>query len=182
MVQFIDLWRGHPLNESVVTPCLAPDDLTNTQGERVAKGLPVFHNQCAIRLGIALRRAGVSIADLGKISTCGVHPASELHTLYAKELAHAISRAELPGFGKLEIITGEDVAKFYPKLFGRTGVIYIQDYWMRTADQESAPTGDHIDVWNGYRSSAKWLMEWFSWAGYYSNYAKAREIWFWEVK
>jgi hypothetical protein len=37
-------------------------------------------------------------------------------------------------------------------------------------------------VWNGYRSSAKWLLEWFSWVGYYSNYANAGEIWFWEVK
>ena len=42
--------------------------------------------------------------------------------------------------------------------------------------------GDHIDVWNGYRSSTKWLMEWFFWLGYYSNYAEAGEIWFWEVK
>ena len=28
-------------------------------------------------------------------------------------------------------------------------------------------------MWNGYRSSAKWLLEWFSWLGYYSNYANA---------
>ena len=39
-----------------------------------------------------------------------------------------------------------------------------------------------IDVWNGYRSSTKWLMEWFSWLGYYSNYVQAKEIWFWDVK
>jgi hypothetical protein len=25
-------------------------------------------------------------------------------------------------------------------------------------------------------------MEWFSWAGYYSNYAGAKEIWFWPIK
>jgi len=24
-------------------------------------------------------------------------------------------------------------------------------------------------------------MEWFSWVGYYSNYAEAGEIWFWPV-
>ncbi len=182
MVQFIDLWRGHPINESVMTPCLAPADLTNVQGEAVGAGLPVFHNQCAIRMGTALRRAGVTIGELGKIATCGVHPAADLHTLNANQLANAIRRANLPGFGEIEIIAGANVREFYPKLFGRTGVLYIQDYWMRTSDQPGQPTGDHIDVWNGYRSSAKWLMEWFSWAGYYSNYANAREIWFWEVK
>ena len=182
MVQFIDLWRGHPLNESIATPCVAPHDLTNALGEHVAAGQPVYRDQSAIRLGCAMRRAGYTIADLGTITTCGVHPAAGMHVVHAHDLANAIRRAELPGFGKLETISGEDAAKFYPKLFGRTGVIYIQDYWMRETDSDSAPTGDHIDVWNGYRSSAMWLMEWFSWAGYYSNYAKAREIWFWEVK
>ena len=69
---------------------------------------------------------------------------------------------------------------FYGKLYGRTGIIYIQDYWKRHG--ETVATGDHIDVWNGYRSSTKWLMEWFSWLGYYSNYVQAKEIWFWDVK
>ena len=41
---------------------------------------------------------------------------------------------------------------------------------------QGTSTGDHIDVWNGYRSTSKWLMEWFSWLGYYSNYAEAKEI------
>ncbi len=62
MVQFIDLWRGHPINESVTTPCIAPHELTNMEGEHVSMGFPVFHNQCAIRLGVALRRAGVPTA------------------------------------------------------------------------------------------------------------------------
>ena len=73
-----------------------------------------------------------------------------------------------------------DGLDFYGKLYGRTGIIYIQDYWKRHG--ETTPTGDHIDVWNGYRSSTKWLMEWFSWLGYYSNYVQAKEIWFWDVK
>ena len=57
MVQFIDLWRGHPINESVTAPCVAPHDLTNMEGQAVHMGFPVFANQCAIRLGVALRRA-----------------------------------------------------------------------------------------------------------------------------
>ncbi len=182
MVQFIDLWRGHPVNESVSAPCLAPKDLTNLAGKAVDAGFPVYPNQCAIRMGIALHRAGIRVDQLGKVTTCGVHGAQQLHTVNARQLADAIRRARLPGFGDMEVITGGDVANFYTRIFGRTGVIYIQDYWMRGDDRDGAPTGDHIDVWNGYRSSSKWLMEWFSWAGYYSNYANAREMWFWPVK
>jgi hypothetical protein len=102
-----------------------------------------------------------------------------MHFINASQLAVAIERAKLPGVKPAEKIAGEDAAEYYPKLFGRTGIIFIKDYWHRAG--ETRPTGDHIDVWNGYRSSAKWLMEWFFWLGYYSNYAGAGEIWFWEV-
>ena len=54
MVMFVDLWRGHPINESVTTPCIAPHDLKNLEGTDIKKGYPVFANQCAIRMGTAL--------------------------------------------------------------------------------------------------------------------------------
>lgn len=182
MVQFRDLWHGHPINESVQTPCIAPHDLTSMEGQLVRKGFPVFHNQCAIRMGVALRRAGVRRDQISGCTTCGVHHEDEMHFINASQLASGIAGARFEGLGPIEKITGADARHFYPKLFGRTGVLYIHDYWYRTTDQPGNPTGDHIDVWNGYRSSAKWLMEWFSWAGYYSNYAGAKELWFWEIK
>jgi hypothetical protein len=163
MVAFNELWRAHPANESVMTPCIAPHQLTNLEGKVVQSGTPVFPNQCAIRLGVTLKRCGVTRSQLGSIGTCSVHGADEMHTINASQLALALSRANIDGFGPVEKITGKD-------------------YWMRTDDRVGNPTGDHIDVWNGYRSSTKWLMEWFSWAGYYSNYAGAKEIWFWPVK
>ncbi len=181
MVQFVDLWRGHPVNESVLTPCLAPRELINLEKKQVAQGLPVFSNQCAIRMGVSLRRSGVSHSQLSGCSTCGVHAKEDMHFINANQLANGILRANLPGFAPVKKITGPQVARFYPELLGKTGVIYVQDYWRRSTDTGRA-TGDHIDVWNGYRSSTKWLMEWFSWVGYYSNYAHAGEIWFWEVK
>lgn len=181
MVEFKQLWRGHPINYSVQTPCIAPHDLRNLEGKEVGKGLPVFANQCAIRMSLALKAAGVTAGQLPGLAHCAVHARDEMHFINANQLANAIARANLPGVGPIEKITGTEAADFYPKLFGRTGIIYIQDYWRRSSDTGRA-TGDHIDVWNGYRSSAKWLMEWFSWLGYYSNYAQAGEIWFWEVK
>ena len=181
MIEFKDLWRGHPINESVSSPCIAPHDLTNMEGQFIRKGLPVFRNQCAIRMGTALRRAGVQPAQLSGLATCAVHPKSHMHTIRAAALAHRLARTNIAGIGSVEKITGDNAAQYYNKIFGRTGILFIQDYWTRSTDR-GRPTGDHIDVWNGYRSSSKWLMEWFSWLGYYSNYAEARELWFWEVK
>ena len=162
MIEFNDLWRGHPINESVATPCIAPRNLTNLEGNTILLGFPVFSNQCAIRMGVALRRAGVQPSQLSGISHCSVHPRDEMHFINASQLANGIARAKIDGIGPTEKFIGADAANFYPKIYGRTGI--------------------HIDVWNGYRSSAKWLMEWLSWLGYYSNYAGAGEIWFWEVK
>jgi hypothetical protein len=177
MVAFRELWYRHPANNSLSQPCVAPHGLTNMEGKYIQAGFPVFTNQCSIRMGVCLKNAGVTNV---RTDTCGVHSPAEQHFIRATDLARALAGASIPGVAPVERITGTEAAHFYKKLFGRTGMIYIQDYWKRHG--ETVPTGDHIDVWNGYRSSTKWLMEWFSWLGYYSNYAQAREIWFWEVK
>ena len=152
------------------------------QGRRARKSFPTFANQCAIRMGVTLKRAGVRPDQISECITCQAHDPERMHYIRAHELADALARANISGIGKLERITAKDVAEFYPKLFGRTGIIFIKDYWRRSGEAPGRGTGDHIDVWNGYRSSAKWLMEWFSWLGDYSNYAEAKEIWFWEMK
>ena len=180
-VQFADLWYGHPINKSVQAPCIAPHD-GNFHGSTARRGLPTFSNQCAIRMGVAFKNAGVSHTAFPGVLTCSAHPPEAMHFIRAQEVADSLARGRIAGLGPMEKLTGTDPADFYPKLFGRTGVIYIKDYWHRSIDQRGRPSGDHIDVWNGYRSSAKWLMEWFSWLGYYSNYAEAREIWFWPVE
>lgn len=182
MVTFNDLWLKHPANQSVAHPCIAPLDLRNIEGRAIGRGLPVFSNQCAIRMGVCLKRAGVTPGQLGRLATCSVHAEDEMHIIRAADLGRALAGASIPGIGPVQKITGTEAAQFYPKLFGRTGIIFLQDYWMRSTDRPGNPTGDHIDVWNGFRPSTKWLMEWFSWLGYYSNYAQAKEVWFWEVK
>jgi Type VI secretion system (T6SS), amidase effector protein 4 len=180
MVQFTDLWYRHPANLATQYPCIAPHELTGFADKPIAAGFPVYSNQCAVRMGVCLKHAGVDPGLFSGLASCRVHDASELHVIRAQELADALMRVSIPGIGKGEKLIGKDAKDFYPKIIGRTGIIFIKDYWRR--DREVEPTGDHIDVWNGYRSSTKWLMEWFSWAGYYSNYAEAKEIWFWDVK
>jgi Type VI secretion system (T6SS), amidase effector protein 4 len=180
MVQFTDLWFRHPANLATQYPCILPQPTAGDGGKIIPAGFPTHANQCAIRMGVALKHAGVDVSAFQGMAHCGQHDKSEMHVIRAQELADALARMSIPGIGPVERLTGTSAKDFYPKLIGRTGIIYIKDYWRRTG--ESQPSGDHIDVWNGYRSSTKWLMEWFSWAGYYSNYAEAREIWFWDVK
>ncbi|MCB1548590.1 MAG: hypothetical protein KDJ41_12260 [Hyphomicrobiaceae bacterium] len=183
MVAFKDLWRNHPINQSNQSPCIVPKDM-KVFGKDMRRGMPTFSNQCSIRMGVALKNAGVSPGAVRGCVTCGVHGPEAMHFIRARELANALVAANIPNVAKVERITGPEVQKFYPRLIGRTGIIFFNGYWYRNAQERAArnPTGDHIDVWNGYRTSAKWLLEWFSWLGYYSNYASGKEIWFWEVK
>jgi hypothetical protein len=190
-LEFGTLWREHPLNTADQSPCRLPRPV-EIGGRTLPSGYPAYANQCAIRLGVALRRAGVTIEQMGGLATCDHHPRSEMHVLNAEQTAHAIARLRFDNLGPMERLSGPDTAAFYSKLFGRRGLIYFADYWSRTNPvtgpdgsvshrREAAPTGDHVDVWNGYRTTANWLMEWFSWLGYYHTYVKSREIWFWEI-
>lgn len=181
MVQFIDLWRGHPTNESARVPCLglaiAPPPTTGTTPAAI-----VPRNPSATLIGIALRRAGVRIESFPpRIATCSAHDKSQMHFLYPRQVAEALRKSRPPGFGEMEMITGEDISSFQLKLVGRTGLLYVRDYWQRPTDIEGRPTGDLIDLWNGYRTTDAWLMDWMAWAGYSSAYTQAREMWFWPV-
>ncbi|MBU2534218.1 MAG: type VI secretion system amidase effector protein Tae4, partial [Alphaproteobacteria bacterium] len=133
MVEFKDLWYGHPINESVQTPCIAPRD-GNYHGSVVRSGYPTFANQCAIRMGISLRRAGVQPGQISGCLTCSAHPHEHMHFIRAHELAAALARGGIPGIGPMEQIRGTDTSQFYPQLFGRTGIIFIKDYWHRSID------------------------------------------------
>ena len=57
----------------------------------------------------------------------------------------ALAGASIPGVGKVERITGTEAAHFYKKIFGRTGIIYIQDYWKR-ARRDGADRRPHRRV------------------------------------
>lgn len=166
MIKFKDLWASHPLNLSERYPC------------RI-NGFPTYRNQCAIRMGVALKGAGVSYSQMPKgLAMCRAHPREEMHYLRAEELGKALNRAGLPGIGKVEIL--KNPKTYYHDLFGRTGIMLIRNYWLRPGEKN--PSGDHIDVWNGSRSASAWLINWFFWAGYYGGYDNASEIWFWEVR
>ena len=79
--------------------------------------------------------------------------------------------------GELGIATADRVYGPGDAIYNQ-GVIFFNGYWWRSTDT-TRPTGDHIDLWNGWRTSAKMLFPWFSWLG---GYNKSSNIWFWEVK
>lgn len=167
MLRFSALWNNHPTNLGNQMPCR-----TN--------GAPNYSNQCAIRLGVCLKNAGVQRSDLRSPVCCSQHAQEEMHFLRAQELANALRGARIEGLGPVTVFTGDQARDFPNAIGGRKGIIYFKDYWFRVEDLLSGrPTGDHIDVWNGWRTSAKILLPWFGWLG---GYDRSGEVWFWEVK
>ena len=168
MVTFNQLWNNHPTNTGEQLPCRT-------------LGFSNFENQCSIRLGVCLRRAGVPASSIRGSLTCNQakltgHGQDDMHYIRARELAQSLRNASIPGVGPVYTLTNP--GDFANELDGRKGMIFFNGYWWRSTDT-SRPTGDHIDLWNGWRTSAKMLFPWFSWLG---GYNKSSNIWFWEVK
>lgn len=168
MLKFRELWGNHPTNHGEQFPCHTG-------------GTSHFANQCSIRMGVCLKRCGVQVAQLRGAITCNqaggvAHPAEDMHFVRANELANALRGARIDGLGSMVKLAS--ATNFAEELGGRTGIIYFQDYWWRTTDILKA-TGDHIDLWNGWRTTAKMLFPWFGWLG---GYDRSGEIWFWEVR
>jgi hypothetical protein len=170
MLRFSTLWINHPTVNGNQLPCR-----TN--------GISNFENQCAIRMGICLKKSGVLPSQLRGAITCNQagrtgHTGEDMHYIRANEVANALASASVPGLGPMfKLSNPKDFAN---EIGGKTGIIYFQDYWYRTTDLLTGrPTGDHIDLWNGWRTTAKILLPWFSWLG---GYDRSGQIWFWEVK
>ncbi len=168
MVTFNQLWANHPTNTGEQHPCST-------------LGISNFENQCSIRMGVCLRRSGVPASAIRGALTCNQakltgHGHDDMHFIRARELAQALRSASIPGVGPVYSLNNP--GDFANELDGRKGLIFFNGYWWRSTDT-SKPTGDHIDVWNGWRTSAKMLFPWFGWLG---GYNKSSNIWFWEVK
>ncbi len=134
-VDWLKVWEHHP---APVQPC-----------DRS------FDNQCAIRMGVALRGAGVDLTSFGGAKCWFEH--KPRHILRAEELARWLEgQTALVGkVGKRKNVTSADYA-------GRPGIVFIRDGW--------PSGGDHIDIWNGEELKGGQL-DWF----------EKGEIWFWDL-
>lgn len=137
-LKFSDLWQHHPYPDS---PC----------------DTKYFTNQCAIRMGVALRGAGI---NLGSFRGAVCYPNlkhSPRHVLRAQELANWLM-TQTSFVGQVTIhkkVTSGD-------FIGRQGLVFINNGW--------GPT-DHIDAWDG--SALK--------GGAREYFALGEEVWFWEL-
>ena len=136
------------------------------------KGNPLFGNQCAIRLSLALRKSGVSFATFPTARKCWVHP-NEHHVLAAKELADWLQQKKVSFISKVETVTGSEWRR---NVVGRTGIICFEDYY--AADASSG--GDHIDLWDGRALTGlgSWMRTRFSIVvpGLWSDFRKSKRI------
>ena len=84
MLTVNSLWKNHPEIFGDAAPCR-----TN--------GAKNFSDQCAINLGVALRRSGADLSRLRGVRYCWQHAKSEGHVLAAEEMARALNGANIPG-------------------------------------------------------------------------------------
>ena len=173
MITFQKLWDNHPAISGDKNPC-------STNGKSN------FHDQCAIRVGVALSACGFDTRKLPGVRHCWQHKSTPGHVLAAEELAKGLKSFPIAGIGKLQEI---EPSEFAEKLRGKKGIIFFKDYWRRTINGKKEShrnrSGDHIDLWNGHR-----ITDWKSWVrikfgitipGYWDDLEDSKTVWFWRV-
>ena len=146
-VTFAQLWAAHPANNFVESPWCND------------AGVPNFENQCAIKMGVTLQRAGVDLSSYPKTKCCWFGHA-EKHTLRAEELA-AWLKNRPEQFGKVERTRHTSVAAF----LGRQGIVMCRNFWGKGMQ------GDHLDLWNGSQFAD----------GDDNYFERSQEVWFWAI-
>lgn len=167
-LKFETLWQNYPR----FTPCTDPS---------TGSPPPGFTNQCAMRVGRALELSGVSFASFrGK--RCPFGPQQGGLIAGAQELANWLGPSRFAGCPSHETSIGSEV---FDKIAGRSGIIFLADYWPRPGETGTTRTGDHIDLWNGSRMTeySSWLRVHFgvSWDGYWSDFRRASRTLFWAI-
>lgn len=144
-VSFTDLWKNHPYPD---TPC----------------DTSLFANQCAIRMGVALQKSGVSTKSFSG-ATCAHFPALKhkvAHILRAQELANWLkAEGQKSLVGKVKIYTKKVSSEDF---VGKNGIVFIKDGWGAT---------DHIDVWSGTAMALK--------GGSPDYFMLGKQVWFWQL-
>jgi hypothetical protein len=112
-----------------------------------------------------------------------------------KEMIKWLDTRPFPEIAKSINVAGED---WRDKIHNKTGIIAFCNYWARNeAQKKGAPTGDHIDLWNGSRTTHNSIGAFGAYVGRgvgihgahipftgldYSDIDKADPILFWEIK
>ena len=157
-MNFEKLWENHPTVETT----FGDDAPCQKDGKRA------FTNQCAIRMGESLRKAGVNL-DSFKGARCW-HGHNPAHILRAEELANWLRSSFSPFKQMIEF---EGVNGF-EQLNNKTGIVFFKDYY------GPGNQGDHIDLWNGSRLTK--VSSWFEFAFRDGRHYRDATVWFWPVQ
>jgi hypothetical protein len=161
MPNFQTLWKNHP----------------NIKGDTPVLNKATYANQCAINVSASLMRSDISLK--GFAGALSWEKAKPKYAIRAQELADWL-RGSFPAFPRrFEKI---DPKNFSKKIATKTGIIFFQNYWGPNNQ------GDHIDLWNGHRLTARdsWLQIYGprfgqNRIGWNTDLRQAESIWFWGV-
>lgn len=155
-MKFEELWNYHPNNNGDSFPC------RNKDGE------PAFENQCAIRMGIALEKAGMSLASYkGERCWHGHKPA---HILRAEELAKWLKPQLSPV--SLKVFSGDAYKNALSYMHRKRGIVFYKNFF------GAGNQGDHIDLWNQFYATKEVDSFFGALFPSFASYNKAEEIWF----
>ncbi len=138
--RFTELWSaypgGHPSDERW------PADVVEKGVLLARKGELKYPDQCSLKVSAALHGAGVDMRNYaGAYTMLG----DKKGALRAAELAAWLGKQPFAtSVAPVLKATGTD---WQQHVAGKTGIIYFANYWRRAG--ETAPSGDHIDLWNG---------------------------------
>lgn len=184
-IPFLRIWQSYPAD----LPCV----------DKAGKPPLGWENQCAVKLGVALAKAGVSFGTYPRGGRCPTGPADGPMIGNAQDLANWLSNARhrFPGCSPRQMIR---TAEWKKAIMGRTGIVFFKDYWRRSGETRGTGTGDHIDLWNRHTLTPSWESFLRFYVGisrlpnldprtraednlnWYSDLGKAAEIWFWPVQ
>jgi len=173
VVTFAEMWKGYPSNTPVhLNPSTKKD---------------LYRDHCAIKVGEALLNAGVSMKsfDGGKCEHCP-RTDGQRHPLGAQQLVRWLLRKPFPGCPAPQ---KSDGAHYEHDFDDEKGIIFFKDYWQRDGETGAERTGDHIDLWDDKTLGSLGAVEsfvrvnvGFSIDGWFSDFGKAKQVLFWQIK
>ncbi len=167
-ITFSALWDNYPSSDPYV--------------DKNGKAPAGYSNQCAIRLGTALEKSGVSFVTCRAKRAPGTNPRGGM-IASAQELANWLKTKPFSGCSSPQTYAGKTV---FDAIDDKTGIVFLANYWQRDPEVgTSARSGDHIDLWNGSRftSYTSWarIHLGISWDGLWSDYERSDKAIFWHV-
>lgn len=181
-IPFSRIWDNYPSDP----PCV----------DKSGKPPTGWDNQCAVRVSMALFKAGVSFKTFPGGGRCPVGPKNGPMVGSAQRLAEWLKSHPFPGCSRVKVIPP---ASWEISLKGQTGIVFFQNYWRRRGETTGVGSGDHIDLWNRDKLTPS-LQTFLRFTlgivripnlnpftrsednpNWYSDLGKSSQIWFWAV-